>query len=58
MKITCGTTLYMAPELLSQQSYSGFAVDVWALGVIFYIILTGQAPFKHKNESELKSRIV
>ena len=58
MQITCGTTLYMSPEILMQNPYSGFKADIWALGVIFYITLTGQPPFKHKTENELRNRIM
>lgn len=60
MKIACGTTAYMAPEIVKKQSYDGFAADIWALGVIFYVLLTGQFPFKSKknNEADLKTRII
>merc|ERR1711937_1059689 len=34
---TCGTPLYMAPEILSRQSYSK-NVDIWSLGIIAYKI--------------------
>ena len=34
-----GTKLYMAPEIFTEDSYDN-KVDVWALGVITFIILT------------------
>ncbi|XP_064338922.1 calcium/calmodulin-dependent protein kinase type 1B isoform X2 [Camelus dromedarius] len=40
----CGTPGYVAPELLEQKPY-GKAVDVWALGVISYILISGDAAF-------------
>ena len=60
MKIACGTTAYMAPEIVKKTDYNGFAADIWALGVIFYILLTGQFPFKSKknDDKDLKSRII
>ncbi len=35
----------MAPELISRKEYSGPLVDVWALGVILYKLMTGFFPF-------------
>ena len=36
----CGTPQYMAPEIFSEQDY-GEKVDVWAIGVVGYILLSG-----------------
>ena len=58
LKVFCGTSSYMAPEIIKKQEYSGFASDIWALGVVLYVMLTGRFPFKAKNEKELFSRIV
>lgn len=40
----CGTLDYIAPEILHRQNY-GKAVDMWAVGVIMYILLCGYPPF-------------
>lgn len=40
-----GTTFYLAPELDAGEGYSGYKVDVWALGVCLYILYTGEYPF-------------
>ncbi|KAI2601231.1 pregnancy up-regulated nonubiquitous CaM kinase [Homo sapiens] len=46
-----------APELLEQKPY-GKAVDVWALGVISYILLCGYPPFYDESDPELFSQIL
>ena len=40
----CGTPQYMAPEIFAEQDY-GEKVDIWAAGVIAYILLSGWPPF-------------
>jgi len=44
-KILCGTPCYMSPELVSKQKYNPASVDIWALGILFYRMLTGVFPF-------------
>lgn len=56
-KSFCGTVEYMAPELLRGESYS-FAVDWWALGILFYELLAGETPFAHKRPRELFANIL
>uniref|UniRef100_A0A3Q3XNG7 Protein kinase domain-containing protein n=1 Tax=Mola mola TaxID=94237 RepID=A0A3Q3XNG7_MOLML len=47
----CGTPTYVAPEILCETGY-GVAVDVWALGVILYILLCGFPPFRSKERDQ------
>lgn len=54
----CGTTVYMAPELLMGHKYSGFAIDVWSLGIILYTMLYGVLPFDDDDENKVKSKII
>jgi serine/threonine protein kinase len=39
--IEVGSPMYMAPELLEESGYYDIKVDVWALGIVFYVMLTG-----------------
>jgi len=43
----CGTPLVMAPEVMQNKDY-GYKRDVWALGAIFYQLLTGDYVFGHE----------
>ena len=47
----CGTPGSMAPEIYSRVPY-GFAVDYWALGVVTYKMLAGQAPFHSPTQDQ------
>ncbi|XP_059408486.1 LOW QUALITY PROTEIN: serine/threonine-protein kinase DCLK2-like [Carassius carassius] len=44
----CGTPTYVAPEIIAESGY-GLKVDVWAAGVITYILLCGFPPFRSEN---------
>ncbi|XP_026761817.2 ovarian-specific serine/threonine-protein kinase Lok [Galleria mellonella] len=61
MKTVCGTLLYLAPEVLGAngQKYYGPEVDVWSLGVIFFVCLAGYLPFSSSyKDMSLKDQIV
>jgi serine/threonine protein kinase len=49
----CGTPAYIAPEILRNQGYEGFGVDVWSAGVVLYAMLSGTVPFKATNMTDL-----
>lgn len=57
MKVTqpiftiCGTPTYVSPEILMEKGY-GLEVDMWAAGVIIYIMLCGFPPFRSPNRQQ------
>lgn len=54
----CGTTVYMAPELLTGQKYSGFVIDIWSMGVILYTMLNGMLPFDDDDEMKIQHKVI
>ncbi|OAF68377.1 RuvB-like helicase 1 [Intoshia linei] len=57
LKTTCGSPGYVAPEVLEMASYDS-KVDVWAIGVITYILLCGYPPFYEDTDVKLFDRII
>ncbi|XP_029028717.1 serine/threonine-protein kinase DCLK1a isoform X2 [Betta splendens] len=47
----CGTPTYVAPEIIAETGY-GLKVDIWAAGVITYILLCGFPPFRGSSEDQ------
>ncbi|XP_039893638.1 serine/threonine-protein kinase DCLK1-like isoform X1 [Simochromis diagramma] len=47
----CGTPTYVAPEIVAEMGY-GLKVDIWAAGVITYILLCGFPPFRGSGEDQ------
>ena len=58
MKTQCGTLSYLAPEVLSSKRSHGYdkQVDIWSLGVVLYILLTGSPPFAEQDQ-ELQRKV-
>ena len=54
---TCGTSDYMAPEVMLSQGYDQSA-DLWAFGVFVFELLAGHAPFKAENDAKRHRRIL
>ncbi|KAJ8247556.1 hypothetical protein GJAV_G00247690 [Gymnothorax javanicus] len=52
MQATCGTPIYMAPEVIDGHEYSQ-QCDMWSIGVIMYTLLCGEPPFLSRSEDRL-----
>jgi calcium-dependent protein kinase len=50
-----GTSYYIAPEVL-ERNYNEMC-DIWSLGVILYLMLTGCAPFNGATDDEIHAKI-
>ena len=53
-----GTPAYLAPEIIAENGYSDFKADVWSLGILAFIALTGMVPFKGESIKELNENIL
>ncbi|KAL2244009.1 UNVERIFIED_CONTAM: Serine/threonine-protein kinase AtPK2/AtPK19 [Sesamum indicum] len=53
----CGTTEYMAPEILLSKGHNKNA-DLWSIGILLYEMLSGQAPYTHPNRKKLQEKII
>ena len=53
----CGTAEFLAPEVVNYDFVSG-QTDMWSVGVITYILLSGFSPFMGDTDAETFSNIV
>lgn len=51
-----GTPGYLSPEVLRKEPYT-YAVDIWACGVILYILLVGYPPFWDDDQHRMFDQI-
>ncbi|XP_044152942.1 myosin light chain kinase, smooth muscle-like isoform X3 [Bufo gargarizans] len=55
-KVLQGTAEFVAPEVIAYEPV-GFTTDMWSLGVICYILLSGDSPFQGDNDTETLQNI-
>ncbi|XP_054572899.1 LOW QUALITY PROTEIN: inactive serine/threonine-protein kinase PLK5 [Eptesicus fuscus] len=55
-RVLCGTPNFLAPEVVSRNGHSCQS-DIWALGCIMYMVLTGDPPFVAASLSEMYKNI-
>lgn len=47
----------MAPEIVAKKEYLGQPTDIWAAGILLYVMLCGQFPFKGVDDKTLFKKI-
>lgn len=52
-----GTSMYMAPEVHKHKDYDPFKADIWALGITFYVLASGNLPWSVKSPEQIKHMI-
>jgi calcium-dependent protein kinase len=55
LKTVLGTPYYMAPEVLDGKYDS--KCDIWALGVLLYVFMSGYLPFQGENRADVFYKI-
>lgn len=56
LKSACGTTVFMAPEVLAHKPY-GYQVDLWSAGVILFYLLAGELPFEGSTLTSIVQKV-
>jgi serine/threonine protein kinase len=55
----CGKHNYMSPEVAANvDAFDGFAIDLWAAGVILYIMLTGFPPYDQASRADQRFDLI
>lgn len=56
LKVSLGSAMYMSPELIKRENYNE-TVDIWSIGIITYMLLSGRAPFSGKTKEDMQRMI-
>ena len=55
MKTIAGTPYFISPDVLNGEY--GKECDIWSLGVVFYMMMTGKYPFDGSNRADVFNKI-
>ena len=56
LRISFGTPDFCAPEVVQNETV-GYSTDMWSVGVLTYLMLTGISPFKGENDNDTLKNI-
>ena len=56
--LNAGTLKYLPPETFQENNKNSIKIDMWALGVILYILYFKKFPYDGKNSTEIKNKIL
>ncbi|KAI2799679.1 hypothetical protein RDWZM_004348 [Blomia tropicalis] len=49
----CGSTAYVAPEVLQSTPYNPMISDVWSMGIVLYVLVQASLPFSDRDTKKL-----
>ncbi|KAK8846123.1 hypothetical protein M9Y10_020127 [Tritrichomonas musculus] len=49
-KTICGTLTYLSPDILTSKGYNPYKCDIWSIGVIMFVMLTGTIPWTERSD--------
>lgn len=58
MSTFCGSPKYISPECLSKVQYDGRLSDIWSLGVLLFVLVTGTSPWRTENTTQMLQNIM
>jgi len=57
VRVSAATVEFAAPEVVEREAV-GFATDMWAVGVLTYVVLSGRSPFGGVDDGETAANIL
>lgn len=54
----CGTLTYISPDVLKNESYDPFKSDIWSLGVILFVMVSGSIPWTATSDAQRINQII
>lgn len=58
LKTPCGSPSYAAPEIIEKKDYNGPLIDIWSMGIILHVFVSGALPFKGSDLLSLFTAIL
>lgn len=54
----CGSPTYCSPECIAHLNYDGKLADIWSLGVLLFVLVSGETPWNQRNQVVMTNQIM
>jgi serine/threonine protein kinase len=58
MSAVCGTVPYTPPEIVQGLPYDGTKVDMWSLGILIFVMVSGRLPWESDDQAGMMREII